>query len=144
MSKGIVRYPAAVLATGIIGTAKLRGIQKALDEMPKANKFGAVRTQVGEHIFASAKEAARYTQLIMRLKTGEIRNLSMQVDFEVVPVCEISGKKERPVIYRADFVYEEVPSGRQIVEDVKGYKTPEYKIKRKLMKVIHDIDIHEV
>lgn len=49
---------------------------------------------------------------------------------------------ERPVYYYADFVYK---MDRQlVVEDVKGYKTPEYVIKRKLMLSVYGIQIHEV
>jgi hypothetical protein len=35
--------------------------------------------------------------------------------------------------YRADFVYLETATGEQVIEDVKGMITPEYRIKAKLM-----------
>lgn len=44
--------------------------------------------------------------------------------------------------YRADYVYTE--RGRQVVEDIKGMLTPEYKIKRALMLAIHGITIRQV
>jgi hypothetical protein len=49
---------------------------------------------------------------------------------------------ERACVYKADFVY--IENGRMVVEDVKGCKTPEYKLKRKLMLWVKGIRIREV
>jgi hypothetical protein len=57
----------------------------------------------------------------------------------------VDGKRkciERECSYVADFVY--YVNGQQIVEDTKGYRTPEYKIKRKLMLSVYGIRIKEV
>ena len=43
--------------------------------------------------------------------------------------------------YVADFRY--VENRVVVVEDSKGVRTPEYRLKRKLMKAIHGIDIRE-
>lgn len=43
-------------------------------------------------------------------------------------------KYERAVRYIADFVYTDTMTEKVIVEDVKGYKTDVYKLKRKLFK----------
>ena len=43
--------------------------------------------------------------------------------------------------YKADFTY--IENGESITEDVKGYKTAIYKLKKKLMKVVNNIDITE-
>ena len=59
-----------------------------------------------------------------------ISNLSRQVPFELVP----KQKNERAVKYIADFMYVETATGKIIVEDVKGFKTDVYKLKRKLFK----------
>lgn len=40
--------------------------------------------------------------------------------------------KENGIAYVADFKYFDKAKGRTVVEDVKGYKTDVYKIKRKL------------
>jgi hypothetical protein len=45
--------------------------------------------------------------------------------------------------YIADLVYWRTGKPKEIVEDVKGVRTPEYKIKKKLMKAIYGIDIFE-
>ena len=50
---------------------------------------------------------------------------------------------ERKCEYIADFVYTD-KDGNTIVEDAKGVRTPEYKIKRKLMLYRHGIKIKEV
>ena len=44
--------------------------------------------------------------------------------------------------YKADFQYWE--NGRRIVEDVKGVRTPVYKLKAKLMLALHGIGITEI
>ncbi len=66
--------------------------------------------------------------------------------YELIPAGVGEHRKERPVIYKADFVYEVCqPDGtwKWVVEDTKGAKTKEYIIKRKLMLYIHGISIKE-
>lgn len=58
--------------------------------------------------------------------------------------AEVDGKRrciERECTYVADFVY--LQDGEIIVEDTKGFRTPEYKIKRKLMLFLKGIRIKE-
>lgn len=50
---------------------------------------------------------------------------------------------ERAVEYVADFVYKN-EAGETVVEDVKGFRTHDYVIKRKLMLWVHGIRIKEV
>ena len=101
-------------------------------------------TTVGGEVFDSQREYNRWRELILLVKAGEISNLSRQVKFELIPSQRI-GKKvvERACRYIADFVYID-KYGRLVVEDVKGYRTKEYIIKRKLMLYIHGIQIREV
>ena len=75
---------------------------------------------------------------------GGITDLRRQVPFTLIPSQKGADGKviEYPVKYIADFVYTE--NGKTVVEDVKGYKTPEYIIKRKLMLQVHGIRIKEV
>jgi hypothetical protein len=49
----------------------------------------------------------------------------------------------RAAYYDADFVYK-LPSGEEVVEDAKGCKTREYRLKKKLMLQVHGITIKEV
>ena len=75
-------------------------------------------------------------------RAGIISDLRRQVKFELIPSQYKDGKcVYRSVSYIADFVYEQ--NGETVVEDVKGFKTPEYIIKKKLMLYIHGIIITE-
>ena len=96
--------------------------------------------------YDSRKEANRAEELYLLQRAGEIRNLREQVEFELLPVQHGRHRSERPVKYIADFVYEEnTGSGwQQVVEDVKGYRTKDYIIKRKLMLDKYGISIKEV
>jgi len=44
----------------------------------------------------------------------------------------------------ADFCYVDCATGERITEDVKGYRTSEFVLKKKLMRYVHGIDIVEV
>ena len=97
-------------------------------------------------VFDSEKEYARWCELRLLEKAGEIQNLQRQVPFEIIPpyteVIERYGKKgqrlkdqiktiEKVCYYKADFTYYE--NGKLVVEDTKGFKTEAYVMKRKLM-----------
>lgn len=94
--------------------------------------------------FQSIREANRYLELKMLQKSHEIRNLRLQVPF----VFFVDGKKV--FTYIADFVYTTVGNsygklkGKKIIEDVKGYRTPIYKLKKKLIEAKLKIKIEEV
>lgn len=93
--------------------------------------------------YASGKEAHRAAELALLAQLGEIRDLQQQVTFELVP----RQGSRRAVSYRADFCYEQrQPDGSwaRIVEDVKGFQTPVYRLKKRLMEWRHGIKIQEV
>lgn len=107
------------------------------------NKYGNRKVTVNGIRFDSIKEASRYSDLLLLQRAGEISGLRLQVPYELVPKQKDSrGRVIRPVVYIADFVYQE--KGKQIVEDVKGYRTKEYQIKKKLLKWRYNIEIMEV
>ena len=113
--------------------------------MVRIAKYGNLKTTVDGIAFDSAKEARRYAELKLLEKAGKIFNLQRQVSFVLVPKQVRDGKLvERPVIYRADFVYTEGDNNEEVVEDVKGVRTKEYIIKRKLMLYQFGIKIREV
>lgn len=120
-------------------------------------KYRNKKTIVDGIVFDSRKEARRYGELSMLQRAGVISDLELQKEFELVPAQYETfprygkngqrlkdGKRclEKPVKYKADFVYKE--NGSVIVEDTKGVKTKDYIIKRKLMLHIHNIKIKEV
>ena len=107
------------------------------------SKYGNRKICVNGLHFDSIKEGSRYVDLSLLQRAGVISDLQTQVPFILIPKQKDSkGRVIREVKYIADFVYME--KGRKIVEDVKGYRTEEYKIKKKLMKFFHNIEIKEL
>lgn len=95
--------------------------------------------------YDSKKEYYRAQQLKLWLKAGVISDLREQVVFLLIPSQTNSeGVEEKPVRYKADFVYIDNATGQTVVEDTKGFRTPEYIIKRKLMLMVHGITIKEI
>ena len=105
------------------------------------SKYHAKRTTVDGIQFDSAREAKRYTRLRALEDEGKIQHLRLQVPFELVPSFECDGAKYRGMKYIADFVY--YRDGKQVVEDCKGVKTAEYKLKKKLMAYVNHVNIEE-
>ena len=107
------------------------------------NKYKNKKITIDGEVFDSRKEYARYRELVLLQRAGQVSDLKRQVKYELIPQQRINGKvAERACSYIADFVYKE--GKKTIVEDTKGLRTPEYKIKRKLMLYVHGIQIQEV
>lgn len=107
----------------------------------RGSKYHAKKTVVDGIEFDSAKEAKRYAKLRALEEAGKIQGLRLQVPFELLPSFECDGVKYRGMKYVADFVY--YRGGKQVVEDCKGFKTAEYKLKKKLMAYLNRINIEE-
>lgn len=107
----------------------------------RASKYHAKKTVVDGIEFDSAKEAKRYTKLRDMQEEGKIQGLCLQVPFVLLPSFECDGVKYRGMRYIADFVY--YRDGKVVVEDCKGFKTAEYKMKKKLMAYLNRINIEE-
>lgn len=92
------------------------------------NKYGNKKAVRNGIIFDSQKEAARYDQLMLRLCAGEIRDLKLQPEFTLQEAFT-------------------TPLGAvhwlPVVEDVKGFRTKEYELKKKLMagRGIHVVEV---
>jgi hypothetical protein len=91
------------------------------------NKYGAKKVYTPDGVFDSQKEYRRFRELKLCEIAGKITNLERQVAFELIPKQD----GERAVYYIADFVY--IENGKKVVEDVKGYVTEVFKLKKKLM-----------
>lgn len=108
------------------------------------NKYNARKAEVDGITFDSHKEAQRYAELKLLLRGGEIRDLRLQVKYELIP----KQNGERACEYIADFVYQDVRTGETVVEDVKGCKQGAayniFAIKRKLMLWRYGIKVVEV
>lgn len=107
------------------------------------SKFHARKTVVDGITFDSKREAKRYGELKLLERAGEIRDLQRQVRYELIPAFECGGKRYRPMSYIADFVYTDVSTGDKVVEDCKGYRTPEYRLKAKLFAYKFGVSILE-
>jgi len=113
------------------------------------SKYKAVKTTIDGITFDSKREAKRYTELKLLEKAGHITHLELQPEYQIT----INGAKICK--YKADFRYFTVRAENnersynskgewqtptmtgqkegQIVEDVKGFKTPIYRLKKKLV-----------
>ena len=88
-------------------------------------------------VFDSQKEYSRWCNLRLLERAGKITDLKRQIPYELIPKQD----GERACTYVADFVYYE--DGKLVVEDCKGFRTEAYRIKRKLMLLVHNIKIKE-
>lgn len=127
------------------GTRSLADMRDAPAERKKRDqKYGNTKVVDGGLKFDSKAEHKRWQYLALLERAREIRDLRMQVPFELIPAQQApSGKKERATVYLADFVYV-TKEGATVVEDVKGAVTPEFRLKRKLMLQVHGIEVQEV
>ncbi len=105
--------------------------------LSERNKYHAKKTEVDGITFASKKEASRYRQLKLMERAKAIQDLQMQVKFPLIK----KSKYGREIKYIADFTYYD--NGQLVVEDTKGYRTDVYKLKKRLMAEIYNIEIKE-
>jgi len=105
--------------------------QEALAKLKTPHKYSAVATEVHGTRFDSKKEAEYYQELLLRIKAGEIKSITLQPEYVLQEAFRKNGKHHRAIKFRADFevLY---PDGKIEIIDVKGYKTKEFKIKQKL------------
>jgi hypothetical protein len=88
----------------------------------------------------SLSELARYEQLLLFQKAGEIKELkahSKEICFVLLSPCtykDINGKTKRqlPTTYTPDFMY--LMNSMVIAEDVKGMVTDAFRIKAKMFR----------
>jgi protein associated with RNAse G/E len=109
----------------------------------KKNKFNAKKTEYNGHLYDSKKEAGYAKKLdVMRRASGfdKVLDVERQVPFR----CEVNGKLI--CTYKLDFkvTYED----RIEYIDVKGYKKGSsyqiFRIKKKLVEALFNIEITEV
>jgi hypothetical protein len=96
------------------------------------SKYHNKRTEVGGIVFDSAKEANRYVELCYLGRIGDISGLVLQKEFLLQPEFVYEGLKLRKIVYVCDFFYHDKKLNKCVVEDVKGYLTTAYKLKRKM------------
>ena len=105
--------------------------------MPRRSKYGAKAVVIDGIRFASKKEGKRYAELKLLAKSGEINGLMVQ------PQYPFELKGATVFKYIADFSYW-TRTNKRVVEDVKGVRTPLYRLKKKLIEIQYDIEITEI
>lgn len=99
------------------------------------NKYHAERSDR----YASKREAAHAAILDALQRAGKIWELREQHRITLVP----GDGKLRPIVYIADFTYID-REGRFHVVDAKGFKTPVYRLKKRMAALLLKIEIEEV
>jgi hypothetical protein len=102
------------------------------------SKYKNKITTVDNIKFHSQKEAHRYLEL------KQLRQAKFISDLELQPSFKLSVNDKFICSYRADFSYFDHKIGHVIYEDVKGFKTQVYKLKKKLTEALYNITIHEI
>lgn len=135
----------------------------------RKHKYGAKPTTVDNIRFASQKEARRYQELRLLERGGHIQCLELQPAFDVwVQELSVGARLKRVAArmrgrpepknlqhkvctYFADFRYQERElrdseneHWRVVVEDVKGVRTPVYRLKKRMVEAQYGIQIREV
>lgn len=103
-----------------------------LNVKSKQNKYHNKKTYYNSYKFDSIKERNYYIYLNELEDKGKIKDLQLQVKFELQPSFKLNGETIRAINYIADFVYVDLDINKKMVIDVKGYRTKEYALKKKL------------
>jgi len=116
--------------------------QAAEDKPQRSGKYNAKPTDRvlpdGTVIkFDSKKEAAYYDQLMAHQTLGLVKDIRCQVQFLLKPAYTdgSTGERFRAINYLADFTFYRLENGewKYHIVDVKGRKTKDYALKRKIM-----------
>jgi hypothetical protein len=102
------------------------------------SKYGNRKTEVDGITFDSAAEANRYRELKRMRDAGLICDLELQYPLFFTIDNRTIFK------YVSDFFYWDNEKGEHVYEDVKGYATEVYKLKKKLIEAQFRIKITEV
>jgi hypothetical protein len=104
----------------------------------KPRKYRNQPTVVDGIRFASKKEARRYVYLKALEREEKISYLVRQ------PRYPLTVNGLHVCTYVADFYYWDPKSGRGVIEDVKGVKTPEFILKAKLFHALYGREVQLV
>lgn len=133
--------PNAQCQVGIQGwkTGKCFGCGDPLDNLDqKPAKYRAVPCYVDGIRFDSKKEARRYAELLLLDVHDEIVGLERQVPYD------ISIKGTRICRYYLDFRYHDAKTGKVHHEDVKGVRTPVFRLKKRMVEATFGFEIEEL
>jgi hypothetical protein len=122
-----------------------------LAKKPKRSKYNAKRVMAFGIEFHSAKEANRYVDLRRKQDAGLISHLELQPKFFLYgrdsPIL-IKSKgypNGRLASFRADFGYFCFERNKRIIEDVKGFRTPVFILKKAIVEACYPgVEIIEI
>lgn len=110
-----------------------------------ANKYGSKSREVDGHKFPSLREAEYYLLYKSMLQRKQLVELELQPKYTLIPAfTNWEGKKIQPITYKPDFKLT-YPGGRVVIVEVKGYRTRDYQLRRKLFEYFYrDMEFKEV
>lgn len=94
-------------------------------QVPQQRKYRNKTSTYNGHTYHSKREAAYAEELDWRVKAGELKEWDRQVPIEMY----VNG--EKICTYTIDFV-ERDKNGNEVWTEVKGFETPEWRLKWKL------------
>ena len=98
----------------------------------KPNKYNARKTTVYGITFDSKRESEVYLMLREKKRLGEIKSIDLQPTYTLLEgFRDNTGKAQKPITYTADFLVE-YDDGRREVVEVKGMRTRDYLLRKKL------------
>jgi hypothetical protein len=116
---------------------------RALLSKPKRSKYGATKTMVDGILFDSVKEAKRWQELRLLEKAGEISHLERQPKFYLygkdgpVLIRSRGYPNGRRAVWKGDFAYFCSIRNKRICEDVKGFRTPIFILKKAVVQACY-------
>jgi hypothetical protein len=114
-------------------TLEKKSLKMGIQHNFKKNKYNAKKTERDGFRFDSQKEARRYDKLMLLKESGEVLFFLRQCPFH------LPGN----VTYRVDFIVFWV-DGHVSIEDVKGMRTPQYVLKKKMVESLYPVTIEEL
>lgn len=103
----------------------------ANDKKPKQGRIKAIKKEVDGILFDSTMEANYYIYLKEEQEKGNVIDIILQPEYPLLESYKKYGRTIRGMKYISDFLVT-YKDGTQIVIDVKGKETDDFKIKRKL------------
>lgn len=99
------------------------------------NKFNRTRVVIDGVTYDSKKEANKAVELNLLKKAGEIQDWIAHPQYVIAPRFrdEFTGKIVLPIKYFPDF-WVKYNDGHEEVIDIKGFPTPDFKLKAKLFR----------
>jgi hypothetical protein len=92
-------------------------------EKKAVRKFGNVKVEFDGEVFDSIRELARYKELLLIEKSGQIKNLRTKISYEITPFIPATEDRpsQRATYFIPDFSYDEFFKGkwRAVCEDTK-------------------------